>query len=309
MHRQVPLTFLLLTILISSWAMADVHASSVNYSIHGEKISVALSLHFFQNATEMPILSTKYAGSSAQSLTQALEEGIRKKMPSASVSSLSGELVSSRDWINTTIRFGIDGTSTRKGDLLVSNCSWVPFNVSRDLRFGNLSYNLIGATYIRPTFARYIDFDKAPLNETIAQVTYLLGQNEIPAKFAVQRAGNATLLDFTSLGAPIQGWFKSYNLTKDMTTWVYNPGPALNMTMTVTPRDGRPLVSHAFYRYNATLSVDGLAEADGETVRIDWYGAYDPLIMLGVIIASLVVAIVASWKYRSRRREMPRRRK
>jgi amino acid transporter len=79
--------------------------------------------------------------------------------------------------------------------------------------------------------------------------------------------------------------------------------------MTVTPRNGTPLVSHASYGYDATFSVDGLAEAEGDSVRIDRYGWLTPFMMLAAIIVSFVVAVVASWKYRSRRKQLPRKRK
>ena len=309
MQRQTVLAVSLLTVLVFSWSTASVHGSSVNYSVRDGKVSVDLSLHFFQNATAMPSVDGTFAGSSAQDLTLAFEESFRKKVASASISSLSGDLRSENGWINSTIRFEVAGVSVRKGDLLVLNCSWIALNVSRDLRLGNLSYNLIGATFIRPAFEKYLDYEKPPLNETIQQVTYLSEQNEMPPRFAANTAGNVTLLDFRNLASPIETWQRTYNLTKGSTTWVYNPAPAVDLTMTVTPREGTPFSARAFYRHNATVLLDGPAQAEHNTIVTDVSGGFEPLLMLAVILVTFVVAVLASWTYRSRRRQIARRRK
>jgi len=307
MQRRTLLALSLMTILALSWYSTSANASSLNYAIHDGRVSVDLSLHFFQNATEIAELSEAFAGSSAQNLTFALQESLKKRTSDVSVSSLSGELVSAKSWINSTMRFEVAGASMRKGDFQVLNCSWIGFNVPQDLRFRNLSYNLIGATYVRPAFEKYVDYDKPPLNETISSVTYVSREGNVPPAFAVNMAGNATLLDFTSLDAPIQTWQRTFNLTTGLTTWIYNPGPAVDLTMTVTPRSGVPSVARAFYSYNATVSVAGLAQAEGYSVKSDVGGGVTLLLMFAAVVVSSVVAIVASWNYRSRRRLMARR--
>jgi hypothetical protein len=257
----------------------------------------------------MPDLNGTFTGSTAQDLTSALEGSLRQTISSIYVSSLSGELTSRNGWINTTIQFEVTGVSTRKGDLLIVNCSWIPFNVSRDLKFGDLSYNLIGAAYVRAPFENYVDYDKPPLNETIASVTYVSDLEEISPRAAVDKAGNATLLDFSNLAQSIGEWKSEYNVTKGSTTWTYNPSPAVDLTMTVVPREGTESVNHAFYRYNATISVDGLARAQVNALSIDVSSAFEPLLMFAVILATFAVAVAASWSYRSRRKQMIRRRK
>jgi hypothetical protein len=309
MERQAVLALLLLVILAFSWSSASVHASSLNYSIHGEKVTVSLSLNFFQNATTMPSLNGSFTGTSAEDLASALAEGIGKKVNGATASSVSGRLLSDKNWINATIQFEAAGISHRKGGLLVFNCSWIPFNVSRDLRLENLSYNLIGATYIRPAFQKYLDYERPPLNETIERVTYLSGQEQVPPELAANTAGNATLLDFSNLAPPIETWQRTSNLTKGSTTWVYNPAPAVDLTMTVTPREETPFSASAFYRYNATVSIDGPAQAKHNAIVADVSGGFEPLLMLAVILVTFVVAVLASWTYRSRRRQFARRRK
>ena len=309
MQRQAVLALHLLIILAFSWSSASVHASSLNYSIHDEKMTVSLSLNFFQNATTIPSLNGSFTGTSAEDLAFALSEGIGKKVSGATASSVSGALVSDKNWINATIQFEVAGVSHRKGDLLVLNCSWIPFNVSRDLRLENLSYNLIGATYIRPAFEKYLDYERPPLNETIQQVIYLSGQDQVPPGVAANTAGNATLLDFSNLAPPIETWQRASNLTKGSTTWVYDPAPAVDLTMTVTPREGTSFSALAFYRYNATVSIDGPAQAEHNAIVADVSGGFEPLLMLAVILVTFAVAVLASWTYRSRRRQIARRRK
>lgn len=309
MHRPALLALSLLIMLVLSCSVSSVHASSLNYTVHDEKVSVGLSLQFFQNATAMPNLNGTFTESTAQDLTSALEDSLRRTISSISVSSLSGELTSKNGWVNATIQFEVAGVSTRKGDLLIVNCSWIPFNVSRDLKFGDLSYNLIGAAYVKAPFESYVDYDKPPLNETIASVGYVSGLEEISPRVAVDKAGNATLLDFSNLARPIQGWKSEYNVTKRSTTWTYSPSPAVDLTMTVVPREGAQSVSHTFYGYNATISVDGLARAQANALSIDVSTPLQPLLMLAIILATFAVAVGSSWAYRSRRKQMIRRRK
>lgn len=309
MQRPALVALSLLIILALSCSVSSAHASFLNYAVQGEKVSVGLTLQFFQNATAMPNVNGTFTGSTTQDLTSALEESLKRRVSSVSVSSLSGELTSKDGWINSTIQFQVTGASTRKGDLLIVNCSWIPFNVSRDLKFGELSYNLIGAAYIRAPFANYVDYEKPPLNETISSVRYLSGVEEIAPGLAVEKAGNATLLDFSKLAAPFEQWQRAYNVTKGSTTWTYNPDAVVDLTMTVVPREGTESVSHAFYRYNATISVDSLAQAQAGAISVEVSGGFAPLLMLAVILVAFVVAVAASWSYRSRRRRMVRRRK
>lgn len=309
MQRQKTFTMCLLTILALSWSAGVAHTSSVNLAIHDEKASVELSLHFFQNMTAMPTLKEPLTGVAAQNLTLAIEESFRNKAGNISVSSLTGEVRSSQDWINSTIHFDVTGIASRSGNLLNINCSWIRFKTLGDLRVGNLSYNLIGATYIRPAFEKYANFDKPPLNETIETVAYQFGTEDISPADAAERAGNTMLLDFSYLVPQVEEWKMTYNLTRAATTWTFNPVPVAEMKMIVGPRDGRPFSVAATYSYNATLSVDGLGQAHGDTITTDVSGGFEPLLMLAAVIATFVVAVVASWIYRSRRKQLPRRRK
>jgi len=83
----------------------------------------------------------------------------------------------------------------------------------------------------------------------------------------------------------------------------------VDLTMTVVPREGVQSVSHAFYGYNATISVDGLARAQANALSIDVSTPLQPLLMLAIILATFAVAVGSSWAYRSRRKQMIRRRK
>ena len=79
--------------------------------------------------------------------------------------------------------------------------------------------------------------------------------------------------------------------------------------MTVVPIEGAQFTAHAFYKYNATLSVAGLAQAQTDVIRIDVSSGLEPLLMVVVVLVTFVIAVGASWTYRSRRKQLPRRRK
>jgi hypothetical protein len=309
MHRRTALTICLIAALTLSWSAAIAHASLASYMIHDGKVSVDLSLDFYQNATAMPSVNQRFTGVAAQNLTSAIQKSLMSEATSTSVNSLSGDLRSSRDWINATIHFDVTGVASQEGSLLNVNCSWIRFKVPNDLTLENVSYNRIGATYIRPAFEKYVNFDKPPLNATIEDVAYESGTTQLSPVEAVQRAGNTTLLDFTYLAPHVEDWMMTYNLTQASTTWVYKPGPAAEMSMAVKPRGENPFTMDASYTYNATISVEGLAEARADVISTEVSGGYEPVLMLFVVIATFVVAVAASWVYRSRRKQLPRRRK
>lgn len=309
MHRQTVLAICVLTVLLSSWSASTAYASTVNYTVHDGNVSVQLSLQVYENATTIPTLNQEFTGAAAQDLSSAIEENLKTVAANASISSLSGELRSSSNWINASIQFEVNGVASRSGNLLNVNCSWVHFKVSDDLRVENVSYNLIGATYVKPVFEKYVDFPKPPLNETIQSVGYQLGQQPTEGPIAVQSAGNMTLLDFSKIVPTIGNWNSVYNVTKGATTWRYDLAPAADLTMMVAPIGGTPIAAHAFYRYNATFSVDGLAQAQADTIRIDLSSGLEPSLMFVIVIIAFAVAVVSSWTYRSRRKQLPRRRK
>jgi len=309
MQRRAIVALCMLSILLFPLTSLDANASSLDYTIQETMVSATLTLHFYQNATSIPNLNATLTGSVAQELTAALEASLTTRTTGISISALTGELTSSDNWINSTIRFGIEGAARRKGDLLVADCSWMSFNVSRDLKIENLSYNLIGATYLRPQFAAYANFTGAPLNETISAVQYLSGGEDAPAWIVTNRVGNATLLDFGRIGVPIENWRRTYNLTDDLTTWTYDPGPILDVGMGVTPLEGKPWNVQASYGYNASVSVRGSAQAKGNIISVDLFGGLQPLLMLVVVLVTFATAVITSWTYRSRRRQMLRRRR
>jgi hypothetical protein len=309
MHRRTALTICLMAVLTLSWSAAIAHASSASYTIQDGSVSVDLVLHFYQNATAMPSVNQRFTGVAAQNLTSAIKESLMSEAASTSVNSLSGELRTSKNWINVTIHFDVTGVTSQKASLLNVNCSWVRFKVPDDLRLENVSYNRIGATYIRPAFEKYVDFDKPPLNETIGDVAYTSGTTQVPPVEAVQKAGNATLLDFSYLAPHVENWRMTYNLTQASTTWVYNPGPIAEMNMAVKPRKQNPFTMDASYTYNATISVKGLAQAHADVISTEVSGGHEPMFMLVVVIATFIVAVVSSWVYRSRRKQLPRRRR
>jgi hypothetical protein len=309
MQRQTVLAICLLTVLAFSWSAATAHASSVNYTIHDGKVSVELSLQAYQNATAIPTITEKLTGAAAQNLTSAIEKSIKSIAENSSISSLSGELRTGSDWINVSIRFDVNGVASQSGNLLNVNCSWVRFKVSDNLTFENVSYNRIGGTYIKPIFEKYVKFAEAPLNETIQTVTYLTGGADTEGSLAAESAGNLVLLDFGNILPPIANWNYTYDVTSSSTVWSYDLVPPQDLTMTVVPIYGAQFTAHAFYKYNATLSIAGLAQAQGDTIRIDVSSGPEPLLMFVMVLVTFVVAVGASWTYRSRRKQLPRKRK
>lgn len=229
---------------------------------------------------------------------------LRKVEPSASFSSLTISVWSNATWLNLTIAMSISGVSETKGDIAVANATWKAFNITSDLRAGNLSYNTVGREYFRPVLDFYVNasrFENNP-NATIKAVTFFINETQsVAGAEAANNVGNFTVLDFRSLEVPLDKWTRTYSLSNNTTTWRYTPTVLLAASIDSVEHN-KTITRFADYGYTAEVVVPGLAQATGNLLRVDVGTGLKEWIMAGVIVISIVLAVVVQIMFRARKK-------
>lgn len=254
--------------------------------------------------TKFPKVSTTIDASSDENMSSAFTRALRNVDPSASFSAVTVRLSSSDYWLNLTIALTVTGTTQAQGDIAVANTTWRAFNITSDLRAGNLSYNTLGTRYFRHVVDFYVNASKIAdrPNATIRAVTFFVNETQsVPGPEAANAVGNFTVLDFRSLNVPLDQWNRTYTLPNDTTTWRYTP-PLMLAASVHADQLNKSITLFSHYGYNAEIIVPGLAHATGNVVRVDIGSGQKEWIMMGVVILAVVVALAAQLLFRSKKK-------
>jgi hypothetical protein len=307
--RSVAVIILLL--VVSSLLTAPASAAEITINVEKEQVLARMVLSVHQNITVLPSQTSVISGTQDAGTLGNFSEAIRKLNPNAILSDLSLQLNSSNDWLNLTITMSLSGIIERRGDMSTVNMTWKAFDISADLRAGNLSYNLIGKKYLRPVFEYYTNASMhvGRPNATITGVSFLIGGNQsISGIEATNRVANASLLDFRPLSHPVEKWTRTYHLSNNTTTWRYAPIPLLADSIRIQELNvTRHITSD--YGYSAEIIVPGLGRATGDTVLVDVGAGQKEWIMAGIVVLAVVFAVAAQLLFRARKKKLARMRR
>ncbi len=181
---------------------------------------------------------------------------------------------------------------------------WKTFNVSSDLRAGNLSYNFVGLRYFRPVAAFYSNASRfiGRPNQTIAGVSFFVNKTSVGGPTAENYVGNFTMLDFTALNLPLESWSRTYSLSNNTTTWRYTPPQSLDFSIQVQQFNTTSILSASF-GYSAEVTVPGIAHAKGNTLSLDVGTGQKEWVMASIVTAAIVLAIVMQLLFRARKKK------
>lgn len=324
-----PLALLIITIILfSPLQSAGAHEGEPNqYAVDltGDSFHVSIDLHFYQNITGFslvnqtawfnvtgtaPTFNGTLSSLELQNVTREVSEAVEALLDQASVSDLQFELVISERWVNVTASFVVSGAVTREGDLTKADLSWKAFNLTRDLKAGNVSYNQYSRTYLGPLVSEIINQTRnTPNNFTFVTSTIFLSNQSVSGETTLDRVGNTALLDFSTLSSQLSLWNRKYDLGNHQTTWAFDPGSILDLNIRTQVKPGN--VTYHFvvnYAYNATVTVPGLAFAQGDTIVVESGSGYREVGMLAILVALFVGSLVVSVAYWTRTRRARRRR-
>ncbi len=299
-----PAAIIILLMIMASVFVAPASAADVTVTVEKEQVQAKMALSFHQNMTEFPNQTSSLNPSRDSNQSSTFTEAIRKVNPAATLSNLTLIVNSTKNWLNLTASMTISGVTERRGDILAVNTTWKAFNISTDLRAGNLSYNSVGNRYLRPVVDFYVNaskFENNP-NATIKAVTFFVnGTQSVAGETAANHVGNFTVLDFRSLSIPLEQWTRTYNLSTHTTTWSYAPLPLLSASV----RAERLNVSFEIfsdYAYSAEITVPGLARATGNTLIVDVGTGQNEWVMAGIVVLAIVLAAATQVLFRAKKK-------
>ncbi len=293
-----PIAVAILILIVVSIYAAPVSAANVTMTFNKGQLQAKMVLSVHQNMTDFPKETINLDASSDASMSAAFNAALRNVAGSASFSALTVGVSSNPTWLNLTITTNVAGMTERHGDVATANMTWRSFNVSSDLRAGDLSYNDVGSRYLRPVAAFYQNasaFETSP-NATIKAVTFFVDGISVPGNVATNSVGNFTVLDFSSLSTPLAQWNRTYTLSNNTSSWRYTPQPLLNASLLVQ-RLNKTFTIVATCAYSAEITATGLVQTQGDVLLVDIGSGFDEWIMLGVVVLALVLATAAQIMY------------
>jgi len=297
----------MLAVFLVSSLFAPISASNIAISVEGQQVHATFALSLVQNVTSLPNVSTTVDSSYGSNVSSVFAQSLRDVNPSASPSNLSIGLATTQRGLNLTCDLDVLGVSQRNGDILSVNMTWLPFDVTSDLRAENFSFNTIGSRYFRSVVTHYANASRfvGLANATITGVTFFVNGTSVGAPAAEDYVGNFTTLNFGTLNPNLAQWNRTYTLTNNTTTWRYFPSKLLNFDMQIS-RKNATTDYVASYGYTATISVPGVGRAQGPILLVDVGSGGTEWVMAAIVILAFVSAIVVQYEFRSKKRRLAR---
>jgi len=299
------LAILILAISLLSTLCSPALASKVNVSVVGQQVQATFALSLVQNVTSLPNISTTIDSTPDSNASAAFAQSFKNVDPSASPSNLTVGVETTNKGLNLTCTFDVTGVSQVNGDIMSVNMTWLPFDVSSDLRAQNFSFNTIGNRYFRSVVTHYANasrFVGLP-NSTITGVTFYVNGTSVGPPAAEDYVGNFTTLNFAALTPDLSAWERNYTVSNNTTTWRYFPSQALDFDMRIE-RKNMTTDYVGSYAYNATISVPGVGRAQGTTILVDIGNGQVEWVMAAAVILAIVSAATVQFQYRNKKKRI-----
>jgi hypothetical protein len=295
--KILPLLILGLTILSVTWQ--PVLASKISIELQEGIAHVTIMLSMNQNFTVLQSHVIDLGGQDLNVAREALEKAIKARLNDAMLSDVAVRITTTETKLNLTVSFNVHNVSSVSGDIMKVNCAWRSFSVPNDLVSQNVSYNLVGKTYIEPIVLSYA-------NSTWARF-YLNETQSVFYQDAANAAGNATLLDFQALSKPLTSWNRTLDLENQKTTWFLPTAKIFDLTMTVQ----EPNQTKSYYSVidiSSDIIGPSFATINGDTVVWSQNTIDEPLMLATIIIVLAITLGIYVYGRRIRRKETrPRR--
>jgi hypothetical protein len=261
--------------------------------------------------TQLPAMTTSVTTTSDNQLLSAFANALSAGNKTATPSNLTVNVQSTANWLNLTTTMTVLGVTNSSGDILSVNMGWKAFKVSTNLMTGNLSYNTVGEKYFLPVTALYGNLSRLVGHGNATQFTsinFYVNQTAVSATTADNYVGNFTMFNFQGLDTPVDTWPRVYSLTNDTTSWRITPiMPTIPIDFAITAQKAnRTTRIFASAKYDAEISVSGIARAQGDAVSLGVGSGRRELAMTGVVALAVILAIVSQFLFRSRKKKYAR---
>ncbi|MGO9643459.1 MAG: hypothetical protein ACLPY5_01790 [Candidatus Bathyarchaeia archaeon] len=298
--------YIIFLVTITSLFIVPVHAAGVTISVQNGQFQMKMILSLNQNMTTLPTTTLSLDASQDSSLHSAFANALQQADPSAQLSNLTLQIISTNDWLNVTATMVVSGVSTVNGDVATFNSTWKSFDVATDLSARNLSYNTVGSVYLRPVVDYYVNASNYELkpNATITAVTFFSNETSVPGYRLADQVGNFTLFDFSPLNVPLEQWNKTYNIQNDTTTWRYTPPQALAVSLSGTRGLNNTFQIFANYGYDAEMVLPGVGQGSGNTLLVGVGSGHREEVMIAAVIGFIALAVGVQILFQSKKRKV-----
>src|SRR5689334_19741528 len=184
-----------------------------------------MNLVLQENATSLPLINFYLGSSNSTKVVEQLTPSVVKLVPGATITSLTlraQTFNSSGTWYlgeNYTLVLG--GVSTKQGNSVKADLSFVSMNVPDSLVSNGLELNTVGATYLARTL-------NPQGNQSM--LYYLNGHQTLTSVIPVQTTVLFRLLDFSWVPT-VSSWQIGRSILGQSTTLTFDPGgPRFNLT-------------------------------------------------------------------------------
>ena len=298
---------LILAIFLVSSIYAPASASTVTVTVTAQQVHADFALSLTQNVTALPIMTTGVNSSSGSNISAAFTQALRNVDVSASPSDLEVALTSVKGTLNMTCSMNVGGITKQNGDILTANMTWLPFDVTSDLRAQNFSFNTIGRKYLRAVVAFYANASRyvGLPNATITGVSFFVNGTSVGPPAAENYVGNFTALNFNTINPDVGQWNRTYTVNNDTTTWRYFPPQLLDLGMLIQ-RKNVTTDYVASYGYDVSISVSGVGRAQGVTLIVSVGSGETEWVMAAITVLAVISAIGLQMSIRNRSKKLVR---
>jgi len=283
---------ILLILLVTGSNLKYTSGSSLEVEIDDGEAKVLIESILYQNITKFPETDTNISGSELNIAKSAFEDAlnVQARKP-LKISSLSIYVKSSDSWINVSTTFELDGVSYSENEVISTDLSWIPFKIISDLKVGNLSYNLVGEEYLRPTI--YILSNQSGVNFFSPFYT------PITTPMAMNIAGNVSTFNFEQFSTNFTSWSKYFDEKSFTTSWNLPTRTILDLRVQIIDENATGVGTEAaFYSYTdayVTVSIPGHGVIVDHSVICENSSSRYSIIMLTVISVLFSLVIVSRY--------------
>jgi len=253
-------------VLLFSTSFAPVRGATLEVSVAPDRVTVSMNLVLQENVTSLPLINFYLGSSNSTKVVGQIAPAVDKLVPGASITSLTlraQTFNSSGTWSlgeNYTLVLG--GVSTKHGNAVKADLSFVSMNVPDSLVSNGLELNTVGSTYFANTL-------NPQGNQSM--LYYVNGHQTLTSVIPVQTTVLFRLLDFSWVPS-VSSWQNGRDPLGQSTTLTFDPGgPRFNLTF--GPRSPENTLTQAFtVLYSPSLAivtVPAIAWLDGPFVSFD----------------------------------------
>jgi hypothetical protein len=300
--RWTPLIIVVLLLILQSAIHAS-FAAPVDIIVNTNGADVAMSLVVNDNLTALPAIALHIDPTNSSSIANPLEKAIQKLDPKATVTNLALSVTtrnSTGKWIlSENYTFHINGVSDRMGTTVISNLSFLFFNVTDPVIVAGNELNFVTKAYIL-----------SALSSQPPGTTYFInGHKTVDASIPGLTTLSFHLLDFTWISS-LPDWTTSMDVLGQTTLWKLNPnGDRYNLTLGPFTPEGVFLKAYeVVYHPQFQVTVRSVAISSGNAIHFDVPSGLE-LIMPALIVVSIILLVTTLIVDRRLTRQNVKRRK